>query len=275
MAGKRPNGQIPGRILERASAMASIGVSLGVLLGAVFPAVLATSFLSGIFGMVGGLILMGILLALLPVPLAMSLHAVTQMASNGWRAFLWRAHVKWAVLPGYLLGAAAAFALLSWIALAPPAALVYCALGLMPFAAAALPRSWALDIQRKGAPGLVGFLVMGLSVIAGVSGSMLDVFFVRTALDRRTIVATKATLQAIGHSLKFAYFSLVIGADTDDPGLPLAVYGAAVATAFIGTSSARVVLDRLTDQAFLRWSRRLVLGVGTAYLGHGLWLAFG
>ena len=254
--------------------MASIGVSLGVLLGAVFPAVLATSFLSGIFGMVGGLILMGILLALLPVPLAMSLHAITQMASNGWRAWLWRAHVKWAVLPGYLLGAVTVFALLAWIAVTPPAALVYCALGAMPFAAASLPKGWALDIQRKGAPTLVGFLVTGLSVIAGVSGSVLDVFFVRTALDRRAIVATKATMQGFGHCLKFAYFTFVIGADGGDATLPLAVYVAAVATAFIGTSSARVVLDRLTDQAFLRWSRRLVLGVGTAYLGHGLWLAF-
>src|SRR4051812_40075507 len=145
-------------------AMASIGISLGLLLGAVFPSVLVTSFLSGIFGMVGGLILMGILLMLLPVPLAMSLHAITQVASNGWRAWLWRAHVKWTVLPGYLLGAAVAFTLFAWIAISPPTAAVYLALGTLPFAAAALPRRWALDIERRGAPTLVGFLVMGLSV---------------------------------------------------------------------------------------------------------------
>src|SRR5690242_1362100 len=55
----------------------------------------ATSFLSGIFGMAGGLILIGVLLALMPLPAAMVLHAITQMASNGWRAFLWRRHIKW------------------------------------------------------------------------------------------------------------------------------------------------------------------------------------
>lgn len=254
--------------------MASIGVSLSVLLGAVFPSVLATSFLSGIFGMVGGLILMGVLLMLLPVPLAMSLHAITQMASNGWRALLWRGHVRWTVLPGYLAGAAIAFALFAAIALSPPKPLVYVLLGLMPFAAAALPRSWALDIQRKGAPSLVGFLVMGLSVFAGASGAVVDIFFVRTELDRRTIVATKAMIQTIGHFLKLIYFTLVIGAAPEDPVLPLLVYAAAVGTAFIGTSAARVVLDRLSNQAFLRWSRRLVLGVGAAYFGCGLWLAF-
>ena len=254
--------------------MASIGVSLGLLLGAVFPSVLATSFLSGIFGMVGGLILMGILLVLLPVPLPMSLHAVTQMASNGWRAFLWRQHIHWRVLPGYLAGSGAAFALVAAIAITPPTAAVYLALGTLPFAAAALPKRWALDIERRGASTLVGFLVMGLSVFAGVSGPALDIFFVRTQLDRRTIVATKALTQTIGHFLKFAYFTLVIGAGPDDPVLPLAVYAAAVATALLGTSSARVVLERLSNQSFLRWSQRLVLGVGAAYLGRGLWLAF-
>src|SRR5258706_5827949 len=59
----------------------------------------ATAFLSGLFGMAGGLILIGVLLAILPLPSAMVLHAVTQMASNGWRAFLWRgAHPRRPVL---------------------------------------------------------------------------------------------------------------------------------------------------------------------------------
>ena len=54
----------------------------------------ATAFLSGLFGMAGGLILIGVLLTILPLPSAMVLHAITQMASNGWRALLWRAHIS-------------------------------------------------------------------------------------------------------------------------------------------------------------------------------------
>jgi len=38
--------------------------------------VVVTSFLSGIFGMAGGMILMGLLLAMMPLPAAMVLHAV-------------------------------------------------------------------------------------------------------------------------------------------------------------------------------------------------------
>jgi len=49
---------------------------------------LATSFISCILGMVGGMILMGVLLALLPLPSAMLLHGVVQLAANGWRALM-------------------------------------------------------------------------------------------------------------------------------------------------------------------------------------------
>src|SRR5260370_31548320 len=55
----------------------------------------ATAFLSGLFGMAGGLILIGVLLALMPLPTAVGLHAITQMASNGWRAYLCPSHMRW------------------------------------------------------------------------------------------------------------------------------------------------------------------------------------
>src|SRR3982074_3859276 len=67
----------------------------------------ATAFLSGLFGMAGGLILIGVLLTLMPLPSAMVLHAITQMASNGWGAFLWRSHIRWRPVPIHLVGCAA------------------------------------------------------------------------------------------------------------------------------------------------------------------------
>src|ERR1700760_1736879 len=80
--------------------------ALGVLM-------VATAFLSGLFGMAGGMILIGVLLALMPLPTAMVLHAITQMASNGWRAFLWRAHIRWRPVCVYLIGCALALGLWS------------------------------------------------------------------------------------------------------------------------------------------------------------------
>src|SRR5256885_17191384 len=66
----------------------------------------ATAFLSGLFGMAGGMILIGVLLMLMPLPTAMVLHAITQMASNGWRAFLWRAAISGGAGGRFLFGAA-------------------------------------------------------------------------------------------------------------------------------------------------------------------------
>ena len=72
--------------------------------------VLVTSFISGILGMAGGMILMGILLAMQPVAVAMMLHGITQLASNAWRAILWRDKVDWRIFRGYLYGALATLA---------------------------------------------------------------------------------------------------------------------------------------------------------------------
>src|SRR5437016_14570695 len=75
-----------------------------LLIAALGLLMVATAFLSGLFGMAGGLILIGVLLALMPLPTAMVLHAITQMASNGWRALLWRAHIRRRPAARYLIG---------------------------------------------------------------------------------------------------------------------------------------------------------------------------
>src|SRR5512142_1917303 len=72
---------------------------------------LVTSFISGTLGMAGGMILMGVLLALLPLPAAMMLHGITQLAANGWRAILLRREVDLRVFRGYVVGALGALLL--------------------------------------------------------------------------------------------------------------------------------------------------------------------
>ena len=56
------------------------------VLAALAAVAVVTSFISGIFGMAGGMLLIGFLLVFLPVPVAMVFHGVIQIAANGWRA---------------------------------------------------------------------------------------------------------------------------------------------------------------------------------------------
>jgi uncharacterized protein len=177
----------------------------------------------------------------------------------------------------YLLGSACVFVLLAWAQFSPPKAWVYLCLGIMPFATRLLPRAHAPDIRRQGAPMLVGALVMALHVLAGVSGAVLDMFFLGRDLDRRLVVATKAMTQSLGHAIKFAYFTFVAVAPLQvEPAtisraleVPLWVYVMAAGLAICGTTLAKPVLHRFSNEAFQLWSRRLVLGIGGVYLMQG------
>nr|WP_298684125.1 TSUP family transporter [uncultured Dongia sp.] len=247
-------------------------MSVAATLIAVVIAVLSTSFLSGIFGMLGGLILMGLLLLVLPVPAAMSLHAVTQMTSNGWRALLWHRLILWRVMPGYIFGSSIAFGILAWVSFQPPTAWVYIGLGIVPLLAVAVPAHIAPDIRRPYASTILGFLVMSIQLLSGVAGVLVDIFFFRTDLDRRQIVATKAFSQLIGHVFRLTYFTLVATHSDVNTEIPIWVFGVSIVCAVAGTSLARLALERLTNRAFLMWTRWLGVTVGCVYLARGLYL---
>jgi uncharacterized membrane protein YfcA len=117
----------------------------------------ATAFLSGIFGMAGGMILVGILLATMPLRAAMALHAATQMASNGWRATLWWRHIRLRPAFGYISGAALAMLIWAAFSYVPGKPLAMLLLGLTPFAARYLlpptfkPNAEKFSRRRPGA----------------------------------------------------------------------------------------------------------------------------
>src|SRR4051812_49515890 len=93
------------------------------ILAALAVVAVVTSFISGIFGMAGGMLLIGFLLVLLPVPVAMVFHGVIQIAANGWRAWLWRDHVKRGVGLKFGAGGAAALVVFSFFDFLPGKAL--------------------------------------------------------------------------------------------------------------------------------------------------------
>ncbi len=232
--------------------------------------ILGTSFLSGIFGLAGGMLLMGFLLAIMPVTAAMALHAITQMASNGWRAVLWRAHVRWAIVGWFAAGSFAAAVAFAALAAPQTKGVALLILGLTPFIGLALPARLRLNVARPIHGVVCGVVCMTLQLIAGVSGPILDVFFVQSGLDRRGIVATKAAVQTLGHALRLVYFgSLLLTAGS---GLSPLVAAMAIVLAVVGTQGSRRVLERISDTQFLQWSRRLIFALSIAYLGQGAWI---
>ena len=102
--------------------------------------ILVSSFISGTFGMAGGMVLLGVLLIYLPVATAMVVFSIVQFVANAWRAVLWWRYVRWPIFLQYVVGAVIAFALLRLIAYVPDKATVYFLLGIMPFMVELLPR---------------------------------------------------------------------------------------------------------------------------------------
>jgi len=229
---------------------------------------LVTSFVSGILGMAGGMMLMGVLLALMPVPAAMMLHGVAQLASNGWRAMLWRAQVVWRVFRGYVLGALVATGIFLFLQLVVSKPIALIVMGLTPFVALALPEKLHLNVERPGHPFACGAICSALSLTAGVSGPILDVFFVRSQMGRHAVVATKAMTQSFTHILKITYFGGIVatGRGTVDPWIGAMM----VALAFAGTSLAAPVLKRMNDKSFRQWTRWTVMVLGVFYLASGV-----
>lgn len=230
-------------------------------------AVLITATLSGVFGMAGGLLLMGALTLALPVAAAMVTHGAIQFVSNGWRAFLHRGHILWRIIVLYALGSALAAGALALVTYQPTKAWVFLLLGLIP-GLAWLPKDrFDLDAAKPAHAILCGASVTGLNVIAGVSGPLLDVAFVRTTLTRHQIVATKAASQALSHTVKMIFYggAMIVSAETAALP-PLWFFAIAAALAMIGAWLGGLVLARMSDKSFLKWTRLIVTGIGAVFL---------
>ncbi len=232
-------------------------------------AMLGTSFLSGIFGMAGGMILIGILLAIMPVPDAMMLHGVTQMASNGWRGLLWWRHVRWGSAAAYILGCAVALLLWSLTRYVPSKPVAFLLLGLTPFMARLAPRNYRPNPESLKQGALYGTACMMLILLTGVAGPLVDTFFLGGKLDRREIVATKAVCQIFGHAAKLVYFGTIIDqAAVLDP----VVAALAVFFSVVGTTLPTKVLEAMNDQQFRSWANRIITCIAAYFVAHGTFL---
>lgn len=234
---------------------------------ALLVAVFFTSMLSGIFGMAGGLVLLGILLLILPVGTAIAVQGAIQIIANGSRAWFSRAFIDWRVLSIMAMGLLAAAALLFSLRYVPDLATVCITIGLLPILLW-IPQSWlSLDASKPHHAFICGFLGGGVNLAVGVAGPTVDMFFIRTPMDRRTIIATKAAAQVINHVGKVLFYwnaTMVL------TGWEWGAVALAAPFAVLGTSAGYWVLQRLTDANFKSWTRLLVTAIGIYYLMRGL-----
>jgi uncharacterized protein len=227
-----------------------------------------SSFLSGVFGMAGGMILLGVLLNYFDVATGMIFFSIIQLFANGWRVVQWRHYILWGIFGWYFVGAVIAFAGMWMIAFVPDKAMVYLGLGIMPFVVEVLPASMRPNIEWKGVPLFTGVATTIIQILAGVGGLFLDIFFQKSMLDRKTTNATKAVAQSFSHIVRAFYFGSLTGIGD----LPLWATGPAILLAIGGTSLAPFVIERMTDHGFRQWTRAIIFAISGIYLARAAWL---
>ena len=243
-----------------------------LILFIILAATFGTAFLSSIFGMLGGLILMGILISFLSVGPAMVLHGLIQATSNGYRAWLNRKDINWPIIFTLLIGCTVALIILFFIAFEPSQILIIFALGLLPYIAWAIPKELSLDITKPAIGVLAGVVVVGTNLIAGVGGPLLDIFFQRVEMTRHQVVATKAVAQTVGHIAKIIFFGgLLISFSFENWPDPFFLFFAIILSV-LGTTLGKKVLDIIDDEIFFRWTQIIILSVAAIFIMRGLFL---
>ncbi len=246
-------------------------MEIDLILLLILIATFGTAFLSSIFGMLGGLILMGILISFLSVGPAMVLHGLIQATSNGYRAWLNRADIHWKIILTMLIGSFISLVILFFIAFQPSQILVIFALGLLPYIAWMLPKELSLDVTKPAIGVLAGGVVVGTNLVAGVGGPLLDVFFQRVDMTRHQVVATKAIAQTIGHISKIIFFGGIFTTEYENwPSLTLLLM--AIALSILGTTLGKRILDKINDVIFFKWTQIILLLVGGVLILRGIFL---
>ncbi len=234
---------------------------------------LITAFLSSIFGMLGGLILMGILVSLMKVGQAMVLHGLIQMTSNGYRAWLNRKDINWKIIGTLSIGNILALAILFFIAFEPDRITVLLALGILPYIAWAMPSNFAFDVTKTPVGILAGIVVVGTNLLAGVGGPVLDIFFQRVEMTRHQVVATKAVAQFFGHISKVIFFGGLVMSSSSENWPELWLLVIVIGTSLVGTTFGKKVLDKINDRTFFTWTQTIMLSVGAVLIVRAIYLS--
>jgi len=215
-----------------------------------------TSIVSGIMGMAGGMLLLAVMLLRLEPSLAIPLHGIVQLVSNGSRALFLRRHVRWPavwrfawpLLPGGALG----IWLLGYV---PPSgsriaigAFVLVSTWLKSFFVIGTGESATRALPVGGA--LVGFF----STLVGATGPLLGPFVLALELGSQGTIATLAACQIFQHASKVALFGL--------RGFNISGYLAPsvllCACSILGSAIGTRLLDQIPEKHF-KISVRLVL----------------
>ena len=231
---------------------------------------LFTSALSGVAGLGGGTILIGVCYALGLAPVeAIPLFAAVQLVSNLTRTAAYVRHVEWRAAGWFLLAAIPATALLAPFAAQVNVHVIQLILAAL-IAISLLPTQAATPLPPRLAFVAAGAANGALGMFVGATGLFVGRLFLRPEWPKQKVVATLALTQVFGHGLRVIAYGVVGFTAFAKPLVLLPVCASVV----VGTLLGKRLNGRLSEAGFrtLFQGILIVLTLKLTYDGlSGLW----
>ncbi len=217
---------------------------------------IGTSIVSGVMGMAGGMLLLSVMLLRLEPLVAIPIHGVVQLASNGSRAFFLRQHVRWSAVGRFAWPLLPAGALGLLLLGSVPVRASRAAIGVFVLAATWLKSRFTIEPGRSAERALPigGALVGFFSTLIGATGPLLAPFILALELGSQPTIATMAACQIFQHASKITLFGAG-GFALGHYALPCALL---CLTAMLGSAIGTRLLDRIPEKPFRLGVRALV-----------------
>ncbi|MFA5938275.1 MAG: sulfite exporter TauE/SafE family protein [Sinimarinibacterium sp.] len=230
-----------------------------------------TATLSGVAGLGGGTILIGVFYALGLTPAeAVPLFAAVQFVANSSRTVAYLRHVEWHAAGWFLLAALPATFVVAPFVENVNADIVRLVLAGLILASLVPSRADKAALPPRTAFSMAGFLNGSLGMFVGATGLIVGRLFFRPEWRKETTIGTLALTQTLGHALRVVAYGFVGFSALTRPLL----LGLMCIAVIAGTALGKRLNGRVSEAQFatlFKWIL-IVLSVKLAFDGvRGLW----
>lgn len=231
----------------------------------------AGATLTAVAGLGGGIILLTVLLQFLEPQVAIPVHAVIQLASNGSRSIILRRDIRWDLTGRFAVLLLPAGFIGFWASGGIPAGAGRASIAIFALLAAWRPTALTSLARRIGSErhtftvlgGVAGFLNIPL----GVTGPAIAPFFRQFLTSRHVMVATLAAAQVLGHLTKI----IIFGTDGFEFGDHTVLVTACTVSVTAGSWVGTRLLGRVSEKLFQRLFRLAITTVAARLLITSIW----
>jgi len=220
----------------------------------------------------GGALLMAVMVNFLPVKTAMIYHGFIQFFSNFFRALISWKHVSLKIMTLYLIGSFIGSVFLFHLVYHPDKAYILLAMGLLilfgPFLSFA-----HINVQTPLGALFCGLFVSWINTLAGVSGPLLNMFFLKSGLSKFQVIATKSATQCVAHVIKIVFYMGLLSSlervsfKEIHPFLFLLCL-----LTFFGGWIGHAIVSRMSEAGFRKYGFRIISLFGAFFTLQGLYL---